>query len=91
MSTLKYDSSLMIALSNYRPVTKNEDAESLQADLNNLMSWAEDWSMFFHPEKCEVIRVTNRKKPLNSVYEISDHVLKTVEIKKYLGITLQKI
>ena len=26
----------------YRPVTKNEDAESLQADINSLMSWAEE-------------------------------------------------
>ena len=74
----------------YRPVTKNEDAESLQADINSSMSWAEEWSMFFHPEKCEVIRVTNKKKPLNSVYKMSDHVLKMVEDKKYLGITLQK-
>ena len=39
--------------------------------------------MFFHPEKCEVIRVTNKKKPLNSVYKMSDHVLKLVEDKKY--------
>ena len=33
----------------YRPVTKSGDAEYLQADLNNLMSWAEEWSMFFNP------------------------------------------
>ena len=37
-----------------------------------------------------MIRVTNKKKPLNSVYRMSDHVLKMVEDKKYLGITLQK-
>ena len=74
----------------YRPVTKSGDAEYLQADINNLMSWAEEWSMFFNPEKCEVIRVTNKKKPLNYVYKMSDHMLKSVEDKKYLGVTLQK-
>ena len=74
----------------YRPVTKSGDAEYLQADINNLMSWAEEWSMFFNPEECEVIRVTNKKKPLNYVYKMSDHMLKSVEDKKYLGVTLQK-
>ena len=32
--------------------------------------------MFFNPEKCEVIRVTHKKKPLNYVYKMSDHMLK---------------
>ena len=47
--------------------------------------------MLFHPDKCQVIRVTNKKKPLMYVYKMSEHVLKTVEDKKYLGVTLQKI
>ena len=34
----------------YRPVTMNEDAQSLQTDINSLISWAEKWSMLFHPE-----------------------------------------
>ena len=74
----------------YRPVTKSGDAEYLQADINNLMSWAEEWSMLFNPEKCEVIRVTNKKKPLKYMYKISDQMLKSVEDKKYLGVTLPK-
>ena len=74
----------------YRPVITNEVAESLQTDTNSLISWAEKWSMLFHPEKCEVIRVTNKKKPLNFAYKTSDHLVKTVEDKKYLGLTLQK-
>ena len=41
--------------------------------------------MFFHPDKFEVIRATNKKKPLNSVYKMAEHVLKAVEDKKYLG------
>ena len=44
----------------------------------------------FHPDKCQVIRVTNKKNPLIYVYKMSEHVLKTVEDKKYLGVTLQK-
>ena len=41
--------------------------------------------MFFHPEKCEVIREASKKKLLNSVYKISEYrVLKTVEDKRCL-------
>lgn len=53
--------------------------------MNNWMSWAEKWSMFFHSEKCEVIRVTKKKKPLNYVYKLSDHMLKMIDDQNYLG------
>ena len=56
----------------YRPVSKSEDAEYLQADINSLINWAEEWSMVFHPDKCQVIRVTNKKKPLIYVYKMSE-------------------
>ena len=50
------------------------------------MSWAEKWSLLFHLEKCELIRVTNKKNPLITAFKMSDHVLKTVEEEKYLGV-----
>ena len=62
----------------YSPVTKSEDAEYLQAGTYSLMSWAEEWSIFFHPDKYEVIRVTSKKKPLNYAYKMTEHVLRTV-------------
>ena len=46
--------------------------------------------MSFHPEKCELLRVTNKRNPLDVSYTMQDHNLKQVDTKKYLGVTLQK-
>lgn len=46
--------------------------------------------MFFHPDKCEVLRVTKKRNPLEFTYTIKDHSLVEVSSKKYLGITLHK-
>ena len=42
------------------------------------------------PEKCELLRVTNKKSPLDVSYRMQNHNLKQVDTKKYLGVTLQK-
>ena len=44
----------------------------------------------FYLEKCEVIRMTNKKKPLITSCKTSEHVLKSVDEKKFLGMALQK-
>ena len=42
---------------------------SSQQDLNKLADWEEKWQMKFHPEKCQVIRVTlNRVHKIESTY-----------------------
>jgi hypothetical protein len=38
-----------------------EDASTIQSDLNNLQKWERDWMMSFNPEKCEVIHITNKR------------------------------
>ena len=38
--------------------------------------------MSFHPEKCELLRVTNKRTPVKGVYKTSDHILKVVNHKK---------
>ena len=72
----------------YRKIKKNEDALAFQVDLNQLQSWAKQWSMSFHPEKCELLRVTNKRQPTKTSYVMSEHTLKEVNDKKYLGITI---
>ena len=47
----------------YLTVSNQTDCQVLQKDLNRLENWEREWLMSFNPDKCEVIRVTNKKKP----------------------------
>ena len=45
--------------------------------------------MHFHPDKCNLISITQKRKPIHFTYKLHDHPLDKVEHSKYLGITLQ--
>jgi hypothetical protein len=45
-----------------------------------------DW-MKFHPDKCTVLRVTNKKKTFDAKYQLHGHTLESVTSTKYLGLT----
>ena len=46
--------------------------------------------MAFHPEKCVVIQVTNKRNPITANYTIHGHRLDVVDSSKYLGVTISK-
>ena len=46
--------------------------------------------MAFNPDKCEHIRITNKKKIVQSSYQIHGQVLKETTKAKYLGVTIDK-
>ena len=71
----------------YRRIKTDEDAESLQDDLNKLQDWEADWQMHFNPDKWELIRITNKRKPINATYLIHNVQLKQTKRAKYLGLT----
>ena len=60
----------------------------LQKHLEELIKWKTNWSMSFHPEKCQLLRVTNKKKQINSKYVI--HVKELIQTKnaKFFGVIL---
>ncbi|KAK3098461.1 hypothetical protein FSP39_019707 [Pinctada imbricata] len=45
--------------------------------------------MAFHPDKCTVLSVTTKRKPIKHNYTLHNHTLEPVSSSKYLGITLQ--
>jgi hypothetical protein len=46
--------------------------------------------MEFHPSKCQLLRVINKRKPSPTSYDIHGHKLELVDSAKYLGVTIHK-
>jgi myo-inositol-hexaphosphate 3-phosphohydrolase len=61
----------------------------LQDDLEAAAKWEEDWLMAFHPDKCNLLSITTKRKPEHVYYNLHGHILESVDSAKYLGITLQ--
>jgi hypothetical protein len=47
--------------------------------------------MAFHPDKCSVLTITNKKNHVKHNYLLHNHTLESVSSVKYLGINLQTI
>ena len=74
----------------YRTIHSQQDAAILQEDLNMLQQWEAKWLMSLNPGKCEVLRVTNKRKHIiHTHYKIHGMILDTVDKTKYLGVTIQ--
>ena len=74
----------------YLTIASQTDSHKLQTDLNNLAKWEKRWQMQFHPDKCQVLRITNKRNPIIFNYTLHDHILATVTQAKYLGVTITK-
>ena len=72
----------------YRIIHSKEDQAILQEDLDKLQKWERDWLMQFNPDKCEVVRITNKRNPLTHKYYIHGTQLETLKDAKYLGVTI---
>ena len=72
----------------YRAIKSREDHEILQRDIKSLEQWEADWSMSFHPEKCQLLRITKQRKPSHYVYNIHGVLIDSVKEAKYLGVTI---
>ena len=72
----------------YLAVKNESDAKHLQSDLDLLTDWESKWMMEFHPDKCEIISITRKRKPTAYNYTLHGHDLKHVDHAKYLGITI---
>ena len=68
----------------YRLVRSDADAARLQEDLEALEKWEKLWQMQFHPERCQVIRISHHKHlERQAEYKLHGHILE-----KYLGVNI---
>ena len=74
----------------YRKVKTADDAKALQDDLDKLQQWEIDRMMEFHPQKCQVIHATNKRKIIDLPYNIHGHNLEAVDSAKYLGLDIHR-
>ena len=71
----------------YRSISSINDTVILQIDLNNVPIWEQLWSMEFHPNKCKLLRITNKRKLIITNYNEN---LESVDTAKYLGVIINK-
>ena len=72
----------------YRKIQTQDDCKQLQRDLYSLAQWESTWSMSFHADKCNVLRVIKKRAPINSIYKLKGQELEELSTSKYLGVDL---
>ena len=71
-------------------LNSTEDSKALQSDLNNLQQWENEWLMEFNASKCEAIRITNKRNPIDMVYMIHNTPLACVSSVNYLSLNIHE-
>ena len=64
--------------------------KTLQDDLDALEQCKKDWLMSFNPDKCEVTRITKKRKPIDARYTIHGKVLGHTKNAKYPGVLISE-
>ena len=72
----------------YREINSIDDCVQLQKDLAGLERWEKMWSMQFHPDKCQLLRITNKRQPISFDYRIHGHTIQREDSIRYLGLTI---
>ena len=74
----------------YGKIASEADRDRLQADVDNLVDWADTWQLRFNSGKCKVLHLGNRNNQFN--YSMRSHgsleriVLEKSELEKDLGV-----
>ena len=76
----------------YRSIKSHDDIDALHRDLASVQEWEKTWLMSFNADKCEVLRISNKRKNIigASPYSIHGTALRTADEAKYLGVTLHR-
>ena len=71
-------------------INNTQDSIGLQNDLNPLICLEKQWPMEFHPDKCKLLRITNKSNPTETSHVMHKQKLDHVDEAKYLGILIHK-
>ena len=69
----------------YLTLEQQGDSDKLQRDLDRLQTWEARWDMEFNPSKCQVVRVTPSRDPLQMQYILHGQVMEAVSSARYLA------
>ena len=72
----------------FREIRNATDHQALQADLTKLVKWSNTWGMKFNISKCNILTITNKRKPSTFDYTMDGTILEKVQESVYLGVTL---
>ena len=77
----------------WREILSDQDQISLQNDIDKLYKWSVDNGMNFHPDKCKVLAVTNKRLTYElpfyeHFYSLNGVLLDYVDTEKDLGVIL---
>jgi hypothetical protein len=72
----------------YRNITSSFDASKLQHDLQILNQWQNTWQMSFNVQKCFLLRITHKQKPIITDYKLGETVLQETKNHSYLGVEI---
>ena len=72
----------------YLTMEGSDSHRVLQNDLDSLSSWESRWDMEFKLRKCQVVRVTTSRRPINTLYYLHGQVLEAVTSARYLGVDI---
>ena len=70
----------------YRKISTPSDGKTLLKDIDSLLAWSNDWKMDFNIDKCRVLRITKKKSPVATMYNMLGEELEVVVHHPYLGI-----
>ena len=63
----------------------------VEFDLDTLSVWESRWGMEFNPSKCQVVRVTTSRNPINYLYHLHGQVLEVVASARFLGVDISSV
>ena len=72
----------------YLTLEEKGNSDQLQRDLDRPQTWEDRWNMDSNPSKCQVIRVTSSRTPLQTQYILHGQVLEAVRSARYLGVDI---
>ena len=71
-----------------RIIHSESDMTTFQQDIDKVFHWSTKWRMKFNLDKCEAVRVTRKKSPIQGTFNIGNYVVSQTDTQKDLGVVV---